>query len=223
VEAIGQLTAENIGTMTFLELVIQATISLIILVDPFLRAVFFRTLTENEPERRGVYVRQIMFTIGIALGGAALIGKPVLDLIGIDLAAFGIAGGLVLALMGFEMLYEGAPGRAQGGADAHKSPNPISAESSIVVPYAIPFMAGPGAITTTITISTSGEGFQGTLAALIGVGITVMLIPVGHIFLVNRMKFSEQTMGLISRFGGLFVATIGIQLMLGGIKNYFNL
>lgn len=209
--------------MTLIDLCIQATISVIVLVDPFMRGVFFRILTENEPEKRRRYVRRIMFTIAIVLGGSALVGKVFLDLIGIHLGAFGLAGGLVLALMGFEMLYDGGPSRAQGGKDARKEPETLSAEDSIIVPYAIPFMAGPGAITTVITISVSGDGYQGTIAALIAVAITVALIPVGHLFLVNRMNFSAQTMGLVARFGGLFVATIGIQLMLGGIKSYFGL
>lgn len=209
--------------MGFLDLTVQATISMIVLVDPITRGVFFRILTEDEPERRAKYVRSIMLTVAITLGGAALIGKPLLDLIGINLGAFGIVGGMVLVLMGFEMLYKGDPSNAQGGENAREKPAPVSAEESIIVPYAIPFMAGPGAITSIITISVSGEGFQGTIAALIAVAVTVALIPVGHVLLVNRMDFSRQTMSLMSRFGGLFVATIGVQLILGGIKVYYGL
>ena len=209
--------------MNFVELTVQATISVLILVDPFLRGVFFRVLTENEPERRGEYVRRIMKTLAIVLGGSALVGKPFLDLIGINLGAFGLAGGLVLALMGFEMLYEGGPSRAQGGRESRKDPEPISAEDSIIVPYAIPFMAGPGAITTVITISVSGEGYQGIIAAVVAVAITVALVPVGHLLLANRINFSPRTMSLLTRFGGLFIATIGIQLMLGGVKTYFGI
>ncbi|WP_435058922.1 MarC family protein [Streptomyces sp. bgisy060] len=209
--------------MSTVELTVQATISLVFLVDPFLRGVFFRLLTEDEPERRREYVGRIMMTIAVTLGGAALVGKELLDLVGIDLGAFGIAGGLVLALMGFEMLFGGAPTRAQGGARAHQDPGPKSAEESIVVPYAIPFMAGPGAITAVITISSSGSGWSGPIAALIAVGITVALIPVGHLLLADRMNPSPQTTALMTRFGGLVVATIGIQLMLGGVKTYFGI
>lgn len=150
------------------------------------------------------------------MGGSALIGKELLEAIGIDLKAFGIVGGLVLVLMGFEMLLGGEPSRAQGGEDAREEAHPQSAEDQIIVPYAIPFMAGPGAITTVITIASSGEGSDGVWAALIAVAITVALIPVGHLMLVNRMNFSDQTMSLLTKFGGLFVATIGAQLMLNG-------
>ncbi|MFY1678804.1 MarC family protein [Streptomyces sp. WMMC905] len=208
--------------MSTLELTIQATIAMILLVDPFIRAIFFRLLTEHEPERRREYVVRIMTIVGVTLGVSALVGRELLELVGIDLAAFGVAGGLVLALMGFEMLFGGQQPRAQGGAAAHEPATPASAEGSIVVPYAIPFMAGPGAITTVITISSTGSGWSGPVAALIAVGITVLLIPVGHLMLVNRMNLADSTMAVMTRFGGLFVATIGIQLMLGGLRTFFG-
>ncbi len=209
--------------MSLLDLTLQATISLILLVDPFIRAVFFRLLTEHEPERRREYVIKLMVVIGVLLAGSALVGKELLEAIGIDLNAFGIVGGLVLALMGFEMLLGGEPSRAQGGESARERVEPASAEDQIIVPYAIPFMAGPGAITGVITIASSGSGNDGLIAALIAIGVVVALLPVGHLVLVNRMNFSDQTINLLTKFGGLFVATIGIQLMLGGIKGYFGI
>lgn len=208
--------------MNLVEVAIQATISLLVLVDPFMRSIFFRILTENEPERRPEYVRRLMIVIAVTLAGSALVGKPLLDLVGINLGAFGIIGGLVLTLMGFEMLFAGKPSRAQGGAAANEEHHVASAQDEIIVPYAIPFMAGPGAITTVITISTTGEGFDGTIAALIAVAVVVALIPVGHLLLVNRMNFSQQTMQLLQKFGGLFVATIGAQLMLSGLQEYYG-
>ena len=209
--------------MSFLDLTLQATISLLFLIDPFTRAVFFRMLTENEPDRRPEYVVKLMTTIAILLGGSALIGKQLLDLIGIDLNAFGIVGGVVLVLMGFEMLLGGEPSRAQGGEAAREEERPASAADQIVVPYAIPFMAGPGAITAVITIASSSSGWDGVWAALIAVAVVVALIPVGHLYLVKKMNFSEQTMSLMAKFGGLLVATIGTQLMLSGIKGYFGI
>jgi small neutral amino acid transporter SnatA (MarC family) len=209
--------------VSFLDLTLQATISIVLLVDPFIRSVYFRMLTENEPERRREYVGKLMVTIAILLGGSALVGKELLDAIGIDLNAFGIVGGVVLILMGFEMLLGGEPARAQGGEKAREPSHPVSAEDQIIVPYAIPFMAGPGAITAVITIASSGNGGDGVWAALIAVAVTVSLIPVGHLFLVNRMNFSAQTMSIMTKFGGIFVATIGTQLMLGGIKGYFGI
>jgi len=208
---------------TGIELYAQAAISVLVIVDPFTRGIFFRTLTEHEPERRAEYVRKLMLTVGIVLGVSAVAGKELLELVGIDLGAFGVAGGFVLTLMGFEMLLGGEPSRTQGGEEARKEESPQSAEDQILVPYSIPFMCGPGAIATVITLSSSTSDGSGTLAALVAVGITVALLPVGHLWLVNKMNFSERTIGIVTRFGGLFIATIGVQLMLGGIQKFFDL
>ena len=208
---------------TGIELYVQATISVLVIVDPFIRGIFFRTLTEHEPERRAEYVRKLMIVVGITLGVSALAGRELLELLGINLGAFGVAGGFVLTLMGFEMLLGGEPSRTQGGEEAREAQTPESAEDQILVPYAIPFLCGPGAITTVITLSSSTSDGSGAIAALVAVAITVALLPVGHLWLVNKITLSEKTMGIITRFGGLFIATIGVQLMLGGIQTFFGL
>ena len=140
------------------------------------------------------------------------------NLLGINLGAFGIAGGLVVTLMGFEMLFGGEPSRAQGGEAAHEEPK--SFEGSVNVLYAIPFVAGPGAITLVITLASSKPGGEGIIAALVAVAVSVILLPIGHLVISNHVRLSESTIGIATKFGGLLIATIGIQLMLNGIKTF---
>lgn len=211
------------ASATGIDLFIQAIVAVVILVDPLTRSIFFRILTEKEPERRPEYVRKIMIAVGITLGVSALAGKELLDAIGIDLGAFSVAGGLVLAVMGFEMLFGGEPSRAQGGEKAREEERPKSAESEILVPYSIPFMCGPGAIATVITFSSSTSDGEGALAALVAVAVAVALIPVGHLWLIDKLNLSESAMTIATRFGGLFITTIGIQLMLGGIRDFYGI
>jgi multiple antibiotic resistance protein len=199
---------------------VQAIVAVVLLTDPVIRPFLFKGMTANEPQKRPAYVRTIMAVVGVTLGISALAGREILDAIGINLDAFGVAGGIVLSLMGFEMLLGGEPSRAQGGKEAHEEPE--SFEGKVVVPYAIPFVAGPGAITAVITIAASGSSGEGRLAALVAVGVAVLLMPVGYLVLAQRINLSEQAMTLITKFGGLFVATIGIQLVLSGLQNYFN-
>lgn len=204
-----------------LDFYVQAIVGVLVITDPLSRGIFFKTMTEHEPERRAEYVRKITIAVAITLGIAALAGREILDLLGINLGAFGIAGGLVVALMGFEMLFGGEPSRAQGGSEAHEAKP--SFEGSVIVPYAIPFVAGPGAMTLVITIASSTDNGEGTIAALVAVAVAVILLPIGHLFVANRIKLSESTMKIATKFGGLIVATIGIQLMLNGIKTFFEI
>jgi multiple antibiotic resistance protein len=200
---------------------VQAIVSVLVITDPITRGIFFKALTEGEPERRRAYIRTITITVAIVLGVAALAGREILDLLGINLGAFGIAGGLVVALMGFEMLFGGEPSRAQGGKEAHEEPE--SFEGSVIVPYAIPFIAGPGAITLVITIAASTDNGEGTLAALIAVAVAVVLLPIGHLLISDRVNLSQRAMQIATKFGGLLITTIGIQLMLNGINTFFEL
>jgi multiple antibiotic resistance protein len=196
-------------------------VSVIVITDPITRGLLFKAFTEHEPHRRGAYVRTIMVTVAITLGVAAIAGRQILDLLGINLGAFGIAGGVIVALMGFEMLLGGEPSRAQGGAEAHEEPE--SFEGSVIVPYAIPFVAGPGAITLVITIASSTSNGEGAIAALVAVGVAVLLLPVGHLVLPNVLRLSERGMGIFTKFGGLLIATVGIQLLLNGVKTFFGI
>jgi multiple antibiotic resistance protein len=203
------------------ELVVQAIVAVVIITDPITRGFFFAALTKGEPQNRVKYVRTIALTVAVVLFGAALVGKELLDVMGINLGAFGFIGGLIVAGMGLEMLAGGEPSRAQGGKAAHEEPE--SFEGSVIVPYAIPFVAGPGAITMVITIASStGEAWGGTIAALIAVAVAVALLPLGHLLIANHVKLSDRAMSIATRFGGLIIATIGAQLMLNGLRTFYG-
>ena len=207
--------------MSGVDFYLQAIVSVLVITDPITRGILFKAMTASEPERRAEYVRKIAIAVGITLGIAAVAGKQILDGLGINLGAFGFAGGLVVALMGFEMLFGGEPSRTQGGKEAHEEAQ--SFEGSVIVPYAIPFVAGPGAMTLVITIASSGSGAEGTIAALVAVAIAVAMLPFGHLYLANKINLSESAMGIFTKFGGLLVATIGIQLMLNGLATFFGI
>lgn len=202
---------------------IQAIIGVVVITDPITRGIFFKVLTEHEPERRREYVRRITIVVAVILFTSALIGRELLEAIGINLGAFGVAGGFIVTLMGFEMLFGGEPSRAQGGEQAHEEPDPESFEGQVVVPYAMPFIAGPGAITLVISISSGTSDFSGAIAALVACAVAVILLPIGHLLIAEKLSLSENAMKIATKFGGLLIATIGVQLMLGGIKTFFGI
>lgn len=205
------------------EAILQAIVAVIVITDPLTRGIFFVALTKDEPENRAKYIRTIALTVAVVLFGAALVGQQLLDIMGINLGAFGFIGGFIVTGMGLEMLAGGQPSRAQGGKAAHEQPEPADFSGSAIVPYAIPFVAGPGAIALVISISASDPGWGGTLTALIAVAVSVALLPLGHLVIANHLKLSAQAMAIATRIGGLIVATIGAQLMLSGLQRFFGI
>jgi multiple antibiotic resistance protein len=93
----------------------------------------------------------------------------------------------------------------------------------VIVPYAIPFVAGPGAIALVITLASSTRNESGAFAALAAVGVVVVVLPIAHLVLAKYLKISETAMQIATRLGGLLIATIGIQLILNGIKTFFSI
>lgn len=201
---------------------LQAIIAVFIITDPLGKPVFFALLTQgmSKIERRKAAFK-VITTVAVILGGAALVGKFLLDAIGIHLGAFGLTGGIIVALMGFEMMALGEPSKAQGGHDSREVPNP---DDQLLVPFVMPFIAGPGAITIVITEASRTGGYDSVIMALIAVGVTILTMCFSFIFLTDQMaKISDRTMNIITKFGGLIIATIGIQLALNGIKSFFQL
>ena len=157
------------------------------------------------------------------LGVVAVAGRELLQLFGINLGAFGVVGGIVVAMMGFEMLYGGASSRTQGSVEARKAEETDPEQNGLVMPLAIPLMAGPGAITTVITMSATPDDGVALVATFVGVAVVSVLVWVGFAILgswFSRLKPTVTTM--LARIGGLLLATIGTQLVLGGIRTFYS-
>ena len=199
-------------------LVVQATVSVWVLVGPLSRGVFFRMMTEGrsaQERRKGAIT--VLVTVAAILYTSAIAGRELLELLGINLGAFGIAGGLVLTAMGFEML-TGHNSKAQGGDDVYEEPEE---EDGYIVPFSIPFIAGPGAITTVITLSARGDDAASIITVLIAITIPIAALALG-LFKLGNLNISPKAMKVIGQAGGIFIATIGIQLVLGGLANYIE-
>ena len=201
---------------------LQAIIAVFVITDPLGRPVFFAMLTKEmtrEARRKAAF--KVIAAVAAILILAALVGKIALDAIGIHLGAFGFVGGLIVASMGFEMMAMGEPSRVQGGHASREAPK---AEDQLIVPFAMPFIAGPGAITVVITLAAKTDSVDSTLMALAAVAFSVVAMTITFTYLTDVItKISSQAINVATKFGGLLIATIGAQLALSGIKSFFEM
>jgi small neutral amino acid transporter SnatA (MarC family) len=60
--------------------------------------------------------------------------------------------------------------------------------------------------------------------ALLAVGVNLLIMAAAFVFLAGYLsKLSDRAIGIFTRFAGLVVATIRVQLAFNGIKSFFEL
>lgn len=203
------------------EFMVQAIISMVVITLPMdpVKILFFNEAIESPPRNRTWAAGRVALYVALILGGTALAGRQLLDLLGVNLDAFSVVGGLIIALMGFEMLYGGGGSKTQGEDKRQAGPEEGDA---LLIPLTLPLVAGPGAMATTITIAASRDG-EGLTAALIGAGVVTVIAFLSYALLSGLFtKVRPATMAVISRIGGLLLATIGVQMLLGGLAKFFG-
>ena len=208
--------------MSTLDIYLQATIAIAIIVnpiDPVKILIFNSVIARRQLSRRQAAMR-VAGVVFLVLEVAVLAGRELLKLLGINLGAFGVIGGLVVASMGFEMLYGGTSSRTQGSSEVGgEEPE----QEGLIMPLAIPLMAGPGAITTVITVSSFRSDGSTLVAAVVAVGIVSALVFIGFAFLGSAFdRLKPASAAILARVGGLLLATIGAQLVLGGIRTFYG-
>ena len=194
-------------------------VTLAAVLDPFLAVPIFLALTAGRSdEQRSRLVAAVALTVFAVLAGSALFGEQLLRLVGATLPAFRVGGGLVLLLMALSMLNAQAGGLRQSRAEEKELE---SGELSGVVPLAVPLLAGPGAISTTIIAAQPGGAahFAALLVCIVAVcaltWITLRLAgPIGA-------KLGTTGLNIATRLLGLLLAALAIQTMAEGLRQLF--
>jgi multiple antibiotic resistance protein len=194
-------------------------VTLTAVLDPFLAIPIFLSVTagrDTAAQKR--LADAVTLTVLVVLAGSVFLGEAVLKVMGASLQAFQVGGGLVLLLMALAMLNAEAGSMRQTKAEAQE----IEAGGvSGVVPLAVPLLAGPGAIGTSIIAGEAGGA--GHKLALVECIVAVCLI----LWLVLRAahavgeRISHTGLNVATRLLGLLLAAIAIETMAEGLKRLF--
>jgi len=196
---------------------LKFTVTLVAVLDPFLAIpIFLSVAVARAPAARRRLVNAVTFTVFAVLASAALFGEPLLALIGASLPAFRVGGGLVLLLMALAMLNARIGGVRQSEAEAEELE---SGDPSGIVPLAVPLLAGPGAISTTIIAAHAGGPLH--IAALVGSVACVCALLWLVLSLADRIgsRLGVTGLNIATRLLGLALAAISIEMMTGGLKD----
>ncbi|MFY9315055.1 MAG: MarC family protein [Burkholderiales bacterium] len=198
---------------------LRFVITLAAVVDPFLAVPFFLAFTQARTDQeRGKLARLVATSVFLVLAISVFVGEALLLAIGASLPAFRVGGGLVLLLMALAMLNAQAGGLRQSDAEAAELQ---SGQFSGVVPLAMPLLAGPGAISTSIIAAEAG-GFAHQLAVVGCIGVVCLLSWVT----LRSARLIEERLGITglniaTRILGLLLAAMAVQTMAEGLKALF--
>ncbi len=195
---------------TLLEHMITVFLGYFAIMNPIANTGAFIGLTSgmDQSERMAIARRALLMSFGIVLT-FALLGKALFHLFGISMPALRITGGLLVFQVGYQML-QGKTSKIQNSDDESDVDISIS-------PLAMPVLAGPGTIATTMNFAAKA----GNLEIAITIAMFALLCLITFVF----FRYSEKTVELLGRRGlkivtrlmGLILAVIGVQMFLHGL------
>jgi len=202
--------------LSFFQDYLRFIVTLVAVLDPFLAIpIFLSVAAARGPAGRRRLVNAVTVTVFAVLSGAAIFGEALLSVLGTSLPAFQVGGGLVLLLMALAMLNAQAGGVRQSKAEAEELE---SRDVSGVVPLAVPLLAGPGAISTTIVAAQAGDAVH--IAGLV-VCVALVCVLLWSILRVAEpigSRLGTTGLNIATRLLGLLLAAIAIEMMAGGLK-----
>jgi multiple antibiotic resistance protein len=198
--------------------------SILIIVNPLGATLIYVSLTTNmDRSARDAVARDACRFAFLILLIVALIGTWILQLFGITLEAFRIAGGILLFGIGMEMVYAKTSRTKLTVTEKYESRD---TEDISIMPLAIPMIAGPGAITTTIVLMN-----EATTMTPIAIGIVLVSIAISIVLTYYMMRNSDYILTRIgqreyravNRLMGMLLIAIAVQFVINGIRLAFPL
>jgi MarC family membrane protein len=190
----------------------QSFILLLLVTDPFGNVpLFVSTLRQVAPERRNrVVLRECMIAFGLLLV-FMMVGRPFLDALQLSEVALRIGGGVVLFLIALRMVFP-QPGGVFGQTHA-------GATEPLIVPLAIPALAGPSALVTVLLFSSQAKMSMWLYAAVISLVAVVWLVVLLAAERLQRV-LGDAVMTAFERLMGLILTAIAIEMLLAGVRAY---
>jgi multiple antibiotic resistance protein len=190
-----------------------------VIVDPLATAPAFLAMTPTDsPEQRLRTAGLACFTTAAVLVAFAAAGTSLFKIFGITMPAFQIAASIVLLIIALDMLRVQRSRVQQTNEETRAG---VEKTDIAITPLAIPMLAGPGAISTTILLQNQAT----TIAqhfALYGCILIISLVS----YLIFRLAvrgarwLNPIAMSIAIRVMGLLLAAVAVQFMLNAIKEF---
>ena len=203
---------------------INSFILFFVTIDTIGNIPFFLSLTEDAKikQRNQIAIRSVVIAFFIMIT-FAYAGRYLLEVIEVSLDSLKIAGGIILMFLAIDILFEKRKKRREKRVE--DALDEKSFEDIIVFPIAIPFIAGPSALTTVILLignySTNTEFQIPVILALVAALVVSLILMIGANFIVKFIP--KQILHATARVMAFILAALATQFIIDGIKASFNI
>jgi MarC family membrane protein len=190
----------------------SAVVILLLVVDPFGNIGLLVSVLREVPagRRARVIVREWLIALGVLLV-FLLFGEHLLRLFGLSDPSLSIAGGVILFLVALRMIF-------------HTDQNlfgPSPAGEPLIVPLAIPAMAGPGAMATVIVLASRAPE---RVVEWVGALALAMLVTLTIFLFADRIArlLGDRALTAVERLMGLILTAFAVEMLLRGIARFVS-
>jgi len=190
----------------------SAAILLFLVMDPLGNIPVFLSVLQDveERKRKWIILREAVIAL-VVLCLFLLFGRHILGLLQISQPSLGIAGGVILFIISLKMIFP--PQEGIFGTSPDREP--------LIVPLAIPLIAGPSAIATVLLFASKDPGrLLDWFIALISAWFisTVILFFSGFLRYVLR----RRGLSAMERLMGMILTAVAVQMLLTGIHQFLG-
>ena len=203
---------------------INSFILFFVTIDTIGNIPFFLSLTEDAKikKRNQIAIRGVVIAFFIMIA-FAYAGRYLLEAIDVSLDSLKIAGGIILMFLAIDILFEKRKKRREKRVE--EALDEQNFDEIVVFPIAIPFIAGPSALTTIILLignySINTEFQIIVILALVAALFVSLILMIGANFIVKFIP--KQILHATARVMAFILAALAPQFIVDGIKASFNI
>ncbi|SFS40049.1 MarC family protein [Lutibacter maritimus] len=157
-----------------------------------------------------IHSERASIVAGLIMIAFLFLGKSILNLIGIDVNSFAVAGSFILFFLALEMIL---------GISLYKEEQ-ITPKTISVFPIAFPLIAGPGSLTTILSLRAEYATINIVIAIVINMIFMYLVLRTS-----NKIEklLGENGINILRKVFGVILLAIAVKLFASNIQGLFKM
>ncbi len=187
-----------------------AAATLFLIMDPLGNAPVFNAVMSNVPAARrpAIIARELLIALAILMS-FLFAGNAILGFLGLSQSSLNIAGGVLLFIISLRMIFP----------DASATEQPAENIEPLIVPLAVPLIAGPSSIAVLLLLSSNHpeQLFEWSVALFLAwLGTTIILAAAPLLLSVIGIRGARA----LERLMGMILVILATQMLLNGVRDF---